>query len=57
MNFDEIKVKEKKVMSFKVSEETSEKWHKLLAYTGTKSSKTFEFVVSKIFADMAKEAG
>jgi hypothetical protein len=51
MNFEEIKVKDKKVISFKVSEESVDKWNKLLSLTKTKGSKTFEYIVDKLYSE------
>lgn len=51
MNFEDIKVKDKKVISFKVSEESVEKWNKLLSLTNTKGSKTFEYIIDKLYAE------
>lgn len=51
MNFDEIKVKDKKVISFKVSDESVEKWNELLKKTKTKGSKTFEYIVDKLYQE------
>ena len=54
MDFKEIQSKEKRVISFKVSEETIEKWHKLLEVTGTKASRTFEYIVDKLYEESGK---
>lgn len=51
MNFEEIKVKQKKVISFKVSEESVDKWNKLLSMTKTKGSRTFEYIVDKLYKE------
>lgn len=51
MDFRDIQRKEKKVISFKVSVETIEKWRQLLKVSSTKSGQTFEYIVDKLYEE------